>query len=455
MALVVKDRVREITTTAGTGPVTLGGAVLGFQTFAVIGNGNTTYYAIVDSTTGAWEVGIGTYTASGTTLSRDTVLESSNSGNLVPFSSNVKDVFVTYPAERSIYTDAAGTAITPATSSILGVASGGTGLSTLTTNRIPYGNGASAFQSSASLTFDGTTLSTTTVDATNLEVTNIKAKDGTAAGSIADSTGLVTLTNLTGTTADYTNLEVTNLKAKDGTAAGSIADSTGLVTLTNLTGTTADYTNLEVTNIKAKDGTAAASIADSTGNITVSTELSVDNLNLNGNTVSTTNTNGNMTFTANGTGYYVYSGTQAILVPKGNNTTERPGTPVTGMLRYNTTTEEFEGYSGSSAAWKSVGGAAISNDTSTATDVYPAFLAATSGTASTVYTSNAKLLYKPSTGELKASAPVASNGIFVNNTTVAANYTIDTGTNGMSVGPITVNNGVSVTVSSGQRWLVL
>ena len=79
-------------------------------------------------------------------------------------------------------------------------------------------------------TFTLTTVNSTTVDTTNLEVTNLKAKDGTAAGSIADSTGLVTLTNLTGTTADYTNLEVTNLKAKDGTASASIADSTGVFT---------------------------------------------------------------------------------------------------------------------------------------------------------------------------------------------------------------------------------
>lgn len=183
------------------------------------------------------------------------------------------------------------------------------------------------------------------------------------------------------------------------------------------------------------------------------TQLNVDNLRLDGNTMSTTDVNGNMTFTANGTGYYIYSGTQAVLIPKGNNTTERPGTPVSGMLRFNTTSNEFEGYNGT--AWSSVGGAAISNDTSTASDLYPSFLNATTGTATTLYTSNAKLLYRPSTGELKVSAPIASNGILLNNTTVAASYTIAASTNGLSVGPITVNSGITVTVSSGQRWLVL
>ncbi len=102
MTLVVKDRVKETTATTGTGTITLAGAATGFQSFSVIGDGNTTYYAITDPTAGTWEVGIGTYTSSGTTLSRDTVLESSNSGSLVSFGAGSKDVFVTYPAERSV-----------------------------------------------------------------------------------------------------------------------------------------------------------------------------------------------------------------------------------------------------------------------------------------------------------------------------------------------------------------
>lgn len=105
MPLVVKDRVRETTSSTGTGTITLAGAAPGFQSFAVIGNANTTYYAIVDASTGAWEVGIGTYTASGTTLSRDTILESSNGGAAVNFAAGVKDVFVTYPATQAVTVD--------------------------------------------------------------------------------------------------------------------------------------------------------------------------------------------------------------------------------------------------------------------------------------------------------------------------------------------------------------
>jgi len=111
MALVLLDRVRESTTTTGTGTITLLGAIAGFQSFAAIGNGNQTYYTIVDNSAGTWEVGIGTYTASGTTLSRTTVLSSSNGGALVPFGAGAKDVFCTYPAEKAIYEEVNGDTI--------------------------------------------------------------------------------------------------------------------------------------------------------------------------------------------------------------------------------------------------------------------------------------------------------------------------------------------------------
>ena len=99
MAFVLADRVKETTTTTGTGTVTLLGASTGYQSFSAIGNGNTTYYTIAGQTGSEWEVGIGTYTSSGTTLARTTVIASSNSGSLVNFSAGTKDVFVTYPAE--------------------------------------------------------------------------------------------------------------------------------------------------------------------------------------------------------------------------------------------------------------------------------------------------------------------------------------------------------------------
>jgi hypothetical protein len=104
MAIVVKDRVRESTTTTGTGTITLAGADPGFQAFSVLGDGAETYYAIIGGS--EFEVGVGTYTLSGTTLSRDTILESSNSGSAVNFSAGTKSVFVTQPAERAVYLEA-------------------------------------------------------------------------------------------------------------------------------------------------------------------------------------------------------------------------------------------------------------------------------------------------------------------------------------------------------------
>jgi hypothetical protein len=104
MALVLADRVKETTTTTGTGTITLAGAATGFQSFSVIGNGNTTYYAISSSSGSQWEVGIGTYTSSGTTLARTTILASSNSGSAVDLSAGTKDVFVTLPSSKAIAT---------------------------------------------------------------------------------------------------------------------------------------------------------------------------------------------------------------------------------------------------------------------------------------------------------------------------------------------------------------
>ena len=103
MALVLKDRVKETTTTTGTGTYTLGGAVTGFESFASIGNGNTTHYCCTDGTD--FEIGVGTYTSSGTTLARTTILQSSNSDNAVSWSSGTRDIFCTQPAEKTSFVD--------------------------------------------------------------------------------------------------------------------------------------------------------------------------------------------------------------------------------------------------------------------------------------------------------------------------------------------------------------
>lgn len=270
MAFVIADRVRESTTTTGTGTITLAGPVSGFQSFSAgIGNGNSTYYTISNNVTNQWEVGIGTYTSAGSTLSRTTVLASSNSGSLVNFTTGTADVFVTYPSERAVYVDSAGTTV------------------------------------------------------------NV--------------------------------------------------------------------------NVLAATGDSA------------------------------------------------FTSTGALQISAGT-TGQRP-TGAVGKIRWNSTLSQYEGYDG--ANWTLLGGAVISNDTSTTSLRYPTFASVTTGNASTLYTGNANLTYKPSTGDLNAIAHVSTNGITVNATTVGSSYTIQTGNNGFSVGPITVATGQSVTVSSGQRWVVI
>ena len=104
MALVINDRVKETSTTTGTGTFNLAGAETGYESFVSgVGTGNTTYYAIELNAAGEWEVGIGTVTSgSPDTLSRDTIISSSNSDAAVTFSSGTKNVFCTLPAKKTI-----------------------------------------------------------------------------------------------------------------------------------------------------------------------------------------------------------------------------------------------------------------------------------------------------------------------------------------------------------------
>jgi hypothetical protein len=282
MALIVKDRVQETSTTTGTGTLTLAGAVTGFQSFSVIGNANTTYYAIVMDN--SFEIGIGTYTSSGTTLSRDTVLESSNSGSLVNFGAGTKSVFCTYPAERGIYADASGNAIalgTPASATLTnatglpistGVSGLGTGVATflatpssanlISTVTDETGTGSLVFATSPTLVTPilGTPTSGTATNLTGLPLTTGVTGTLPIANGGTGTTS-TTFTNLT------TNVTGTLPVANGGTGVTSSTGTTAVVLSTSPTLVTpvlgvATATSVNKVAITAPATSATLTIAD-------------------------------------------------------------------------------------------------------------------------------------------------------------------------------------------------
>ena len=206
MALVVADRVKESTATTGTGTVSLAGAETGFQTFvAGIGNSNTTYYAIVDGNTGDFEVGIGTVTdASPDTLSRDTILQSSNSDSAVNFGSGTKSVFCTLPADKAVLEDASGNISIPGTIDGRDLATDGTKL-------------------------DGIEASATADQTASEILTAIKTVDGAGSGLDADTLDGTELAALA------TDAEVASIKQDIYNIAGAqyTLNGGGLVTVTD------------------------------------------------------------------------------------------------------------------------------------------------------------------------------------------------------------------------------
>lgn len=147
MALQLKDRVLETANSPGTGTVTLLGASLGYQSFnTALTSGNTTYYAIADLGGANWEVGIGTFT-SPNQLARNTILESSNSGSIVNFSSGTQNVFITYPAEKSVNLDASNNVSALGTiasgtwnATTIGPTYGGTGITSYSVGDLIFAN---------------------------------------------------------------------------------------------------------------------------------------------------------------------------------------------------------------------------------------------------------------------------------------------------------------------------
>jgi hypothetical protein len=253
MPLVLADRVRETTTTTGTGTVTLAGAVTGFQSFAAVGDGNTTYYTIAGQGNSEWEIGIGTYTASGTTLSRDTVLASSaGAPTKTTFTSGIKDVFVTYPASRSVYVDNGNITPTPipaGTTMLFYQAAAPTGWTQVTTQnnkalRVVSGTGGGTGGTVAFTTAFASQTPAGTVGATTLTSAQIPGHthDGSSIGVSTTSTlsGDIGLRapNTTGPSGPFTRVNVglyfvngasynTSRTSMDANHAHSLSGSTG------------------------------------------------------------------------------------------------------------------------------------------------------------------------------------------------------------------------------------
>jgi len=548
MALVVYDRIQETTTTSGTGSVTLLGAVSGFQSFAVVGNSNTTYYTITDGA--AWEVGIGTYSTSGPTLARTTVLSNSN-GNTTPItlSGGLAQVFVTYPAEKSVNLNASGN-VTP-----LGTIASGTWQGT--TVGVPYGgtgvtasSGANSVvlrdanqntsinnifrNTTSTVSAGGTTVLTAassyTQVLTGTTTQTYQLPDATMLANGAsfqfnnNSTGLLTIVNnssgavatvaaggatqlfltststangtwdvhgfipeniLWGTNSLYLNSDVITGGTWNGGTIGTPYGGTGLTSFTSggalyatstssltsgtlpttsggtalSTYTTGDVIYASATNTLAKlpIGTTGQVLTVSGGIpawSTVASNVSSFQTSLSGLTPSTATTGavtlaGTLGPASGGTGQTTYTDGQLLI---GNST---GNTLAKSTLTAGTGISITNGSGSITIAATDAAGITVTNDTSTATALFPTFTSATSGSITGVSVTSTRLNFTPSTGLLSSPIVNASNGILTNSLTVSTSYSIPSGSSGMSTGPITVASGAVVTVPSGSKWVVL
>jgi hypothetical protein len=468
MALVVYDRVQETTTTSGTGSVTLLGAVSGFQSFAVVGNTNTTYYTITDGA--QWEVGIGTYSTSGPTLARTTVLSNSN-GNTTPItlSGGLAQVFVTYTAEKSVNLDASDN-VTPLGTiasgtwqgTTVGVSYGGTGVTASSgANSVVLrdANQNTAINNlfrntTATVSAGGTTVLTSassyTQVLTGTTTQTYQLPDATTLAPGAsfqfnnNSTGLLTIVNNgSGAVATVADGGATQIFLTSSSTSNGTWDVHGFIPENILWGTNSLYLNSDVITGGTWNGGTIGTPYGGTGLTSFTSGGALYA------TSTSSLTSGTLPVNAGGTGNSSYTDGQLLIGNStGNTLTKASLTAGTGI-------SITPGAGSISIASTITAGVTITNDTSTATALFPTFTSATSGSVSGLNVTSTKLTFVPTTGSLTAPQTVASNGLVVNSNTVSSSYSIPSGSSATSAGPMTVANGVTVTIPSGSRWVVL
>ena len=431
------------------------GGTDGNVNFTSLTSGNTLIY---DGNQSVWvnanltaSTGINVTNGNGSiTLTNTGVTSLTGTANQVNVSASTGNVTLSLPATINVNTTGTADNVT----GVVAVANGGTGLSsTPTSGQIDIGNGSGFTR--ANLTPGPGILITNIPGAITISAPNAGVATVTAPSPVVSSGGSVPNISLASGYGDIQNPYASKtanffLAAPNGTAgvptfrAVVAAD---IPTLNqNTTGNAGTVTNGVYTTGSYADPTWITSLAGSkiTGNISGSAG----------------NVTGVVAIANGGTGQTTAVAAFDALSPattKGDLIVSNG----TDNVRQAVGTDTFVLTANSSAAtgvsWlpASGSGATITNDTTTATDLYPTFLAATSGSLTTIYTGNTKLLYKPSTGELTSPEVVASNGMFVNNQTISANYTIPAGSTAISGGPVTVASGIAVTVSSGARWVTV